>query len=340
MEKITRLLQSKLIPLLRHAPEHPFVVARSEMHASKQPYGVTLTSRPIAGKRVVRRNRRTHTNQRLYIADYPDANLHEIALPKLACIVGGEADYLLGKYSVRCKEGTIIFIPSRMPHQARGPFLGGERLPMEGCELLQAQAFSNGVHVWLSASNPAGHTADYADNYFIYNQNAADTFNTMIVAAEDAKLHWEILCSGLLITFFAIVLQEIEAGRFTRKGYSHQKESSDPSKLDFIDQVRVYVKENCHKPLKLADAAGYFFMSVSQFTRRLRQENNQTFVEMLMAARIEQAKKFLAETHLTFAAIAGYCSFRSDCYFRTQFIKYVGCTPSEYRKRHSVKESI
>lgn len=334
MEKITRILESKLIPQLRQAQEHPFIVARSEMHVSNQPYGVTLTPRPIIGKRVVQRSRRTHNNQRLHIANYPDANLQEIALPKLACIVGGEADYLLSKYSVRCREGSIILIPPRIPHQTYGPFLSEGQLKTGSCNLLQVQAFSNGINIWLSDSHHAGHTADYADYYFIYNRSATNIFNTMMAASIDAKPHWEIVSNGLLIAFFAIVLQEIKGGRFTRKGTSQREEISPSSPLKFADQVCAYIESNCHKPLKLDDAATYFFMSVSQFTRRLRQEGNGTFVEILTAARIEQAKKLLIETELTFTAIADYCSFRSNCYFRTQFIKYVSCTPSEYRKRH------
>jgi AraC-like DNA-binding protein len=332
-ENLANILSSKMIPLLRGAHEFPFVVARQEMRAVEQPYGVTLTRAPIKGPRVVQRDRRISNNQRLYVAEYPDANLQEIAPPKLCCIIDGEADYLLGNYSVHCKEGNVILIPPRMPHQASGPFLSRERLKTGACNLLHAHAFGNGINIWLSASRGARHGGDYADNYYIYDQTAADIFYVITTAAQDARPHWKTLCGGLLIAFFTLVLQEIEAGHFTRKGPPRQEEPAHSPEDNFAGQVRVYVEANCHRPLKLANVASHFFMSVSQFTRRLRLEGDATFVDMLMDARIEQAKKFLLETNLTFVTIAGHCGFNSDRYFRAQFIKHVGCTPSEYRRR-------
>jgi len=257
-------------------------------------------------------------------------------MPKLACIVNGEADYLLGKYSIHCGAGNFILIPPRAPHQTSGPFLSPGRISTGKCGLVQAYAFSHGVRLWCSYSQGERHVSNYADHYFLYDQNAADILHMLTTIAEEAKPNWNIVCGSLLTAFFSIVMQDIKDGLFTRQSRNPIENTATSSLENFASQVRAYINNNCHKPIKLPDAAAHFYMSVSQLTRRLRQEGNGSFVEMLTAARIEKAKQFLRETDITIITVAGNCGFFSEGHFRSLFARYAGCSPSEYRRQNAI----
>jgi AraC-like DNA-binding protein len=335
-----QLLRSKVIPWTSSNEASHFIVARPEMDAATLPPGVTLSRRKLKGKRIIVRNQRRHAGQRVQVADWPNDNLHELALPKLACVVNGEADYLLGEYSLRCGEGTFILIPPRMPHQRTGPFLQGDRLRSGTCLLLHAYAYSHGVFVWTSTSREGQHINSFDENYLIPNMTAVAAFTLMMQEAVESKTGFEDVCNGFLSAFFSIVAREIEAGHYMRSSPNASNVTSSISSESFADQIKEYLSANCHKPLKLADAAAHFYMSTALFTRRVRRETGATFVELLTAARIERAKELLRETDWTFAAIASLCSFKSPSYFLQLFHQRVGCTPIEYRKKRTSNASL
>ena len=332
--EMVRVINSKVIPWTAQVTKNHFIVARPVMRQNGMPDGVILSSCSVKGKRQIRRDGRKHANQRLHIADWPEANLHEIAPPKLACIVSGTADYLLEKYSVECREGNFILIPSGARHQCNGPFLKGNHLHNRSCHLLHAYAYSHGVFVWLSASHNGEHTSSMEENYLIPSASAVSILNLVMEEATEAKPGFEVTCNGLLAAFFAIVKREIQEGHYSRSKPKVSGAAPSISNGSFGDQIKEYLSANCYKPLKLADAAAHFYMSTAQFTRRVRNETDFTFVELLTDARIERAKELLRETDWTFAAIAGLCSFKSPSYFLQLFHQQVGCTPMEYRHRN------
>lgn len=333
MEPVTRLLASKIIPWLRQDGEHRLIVARPSMRQSMLPDDVTLSSRPIKGKRVIRKDRRLHANQRLHIADWPEANLHELTVPKLACVLDGPVDYSLGKYCVHCGEGNYILIPPRMPHHRYGAFW---ETPGQDCppyRIFHAYAYSHGIYCWLTNSKNGQPFNDQSHHYLILNSEAVTILNLLMEEAVSGKEGFETACAGLLTAFFVLIKREIQAGNYTHPGPKTSHENSSPSSTSFAGQVREYLELNCHKPLKLAGVAAHFYMSPSKFMRYMRRETGGTFNELLVAIRIERAKTLLRETDWTFTIISSHLSFRSSSYFLALFRQKVGCTPSEYRHR-------
>lgn len=337
MNRILPILQNSVIPWTAQNAQQRLIVARPVMSASAMPFGVTLSSRPIKGKRIILKNRRMHANQRIRIAEWPEANLHEITVPKLACIVNGTADYLLGKYCVHCSEGSFIFIPPRMPHQCRGPFLQDANLNGGSCSLIHVYAYSQGMLVWLSHSVRGRHVNEMVDNYLIPNMDLVNVFNLLMEEVVAKKENFEFARGGLLSTLFAIVAREIKEGHYTHSGPKIADAAPANSRLDFTSQVQEYLETNCHKSLQLKDAAAHMYMSPSQFTRRMRRETGITFGEFFTRVRIERAKELLRETDWTFVAICGLLSFKSPSYFQDLFRRRIGCTPAEYRRRSKLE---
>lgn len=336
MQRILPLLQDKVIPWAQNTEPH-FVVARPVMKMAAMPLGVTLSQHAVQGKRVLVKNERNLANQRIVLAERLQANLHEMALPKLACVTSGVADYLLGKYCAHCPEGSFILIPPGMPHQCRGPFLSNLRLKDGQCGLLHAYAYSHGIFVWYSRSQDGRHINDMVDNYLCQNMMAVKIFNLLMEVAMEGKDDFEVVCNGLLFSFFSILRRDIKEGHYVQLAPKVIPDTPVSFRKDFAGQIQEYLEANCHKPLNLKDAAAHMYMSTPQFTRRVRRETGTTFVELLTQARIERAKELLCETDWTFTAISGLVSFKSPSYFLSIFRQRTGYTPLEYR-RHMAKE--
>ncbi|MBE7030512.1 MAG: helix-turn-helix transcriptional regulator [Ruminococcaceae bacterium] len=75
------------------------------------------------------------------------------------------------------------------------------------------------------------------------------------------------------------------------------------------------------------------FLSPQNITRIISSAYGKSFHELKLELKMRNAKKMLEETNLSVAKIGekiGYSSMRG---FLTAFLKYEGCTPSEYRER-------
>jgi AraC-like DNA-binding protein len=331
-KQLVQLLRSQVIPWTAPGARRGIIVARTVMRAADMPDGVTLSSRRINGQQVVIKNKRKHGNQRNLIAEWPQANLQEIALPKLACVVSGAADYLLSNYRVHCGPGNFILMPPHVPHQCKGPFLHGARLQNDSCVLLHAYAYRHGVLFWYSRSVNDRHINEMGDNYLIPDIAAMQLLNLLMDEAVAGKPHFEEVASGFLAAFFAVIAREIESGHYVHPGPKENVQAPARPTASFAEQVREYIENNCHKILKVDDVATHLYMSNSQFSRRMRRETGGTFLQLLTRVRIERARQMLRETDLTVIAISGYLSFKSSTHFQSLFRAQVGCTPLEYRR--------
>ena len=81
---------------------------------------------------------------------------------------------------------------------------------------------------------------------------------------------------------------------------------------------------------KMAEAVG---MSRAAFAKRFKELVGQAMFEYLTALRVQHAKELLQETKLPVYEIAGRVGYESDLAFTKTFKKYVGTTPTRYRKQ-------
>jgi AraC-like DNA-binding protein len=326
-----QLLRSQIIPWTTPGARNGIFVAQAKMRAVNLPEGVTMTRRKITGRRIVIKNTRRYDNKRLYIAEWPEANLQELAVPKIACIVSGIADYLLGDCCVHCGPGTFILLPPRVPHHRHAPNLLGDRLRNGSCALLHALAYQHGVHFWYSRSINERSINEMTDNYLLPDMAAVQTLHLLTDEAAAKKPGFESIASGFLGALFAIIAREIEAGNYVHPNGMEDASAPALQAASFAQQVREYIEANYHKQPKVEDVATRMYMSSAQFYRRMRQETGVTFVEMLTSIRIERACKMLRETDFTFNTIAIRVGFRSSTHFHSLFRSRMGCTPVEYR---------
>lgn len=340
MNQILHLLQSRVIPWTAGNARSRLVVARPVMKAGILPPGVTLSPRPIKGRRVLIKDQRNHANQRLLIAEWPQANLHQIASPKLSCIVEGSADYVLGKYCVHCAEGNFILIPPRAPHHRTGSYIAEPQLPHRSCTLLQAYTYSHDVLLWVCRSQGNRHFDEKRDNYLIPNGEAAQIFHLLIEEANTGREGFEAICHSLLTAFFSLLARDISEGHYTQLGPQFNPNPLPAATDNFAGRLQEYIGANLNKQITIDDAAAHLFMSRSQFCRRVRRDTGVTFGELLTGYRISFAQQMLRETDWTVTLISKLAGLKSPTYFQGLFRRRLGCTAGEYRQKYAGKSHV
>ena len=94
------------------------------------------------------------------------------------------------------------------------------------------------------------------------------------------------------------------------------------------DYLRVHMSEK----ILITDLARSVGISPRHFLRAFRQSFNSTPLQFIMELRIQEAKRRLTSTAEGVTEVALACGFSHTQHFSTTFRKYVGTTPSEFRR--------
>lgn len=99
-----------------------------------------------------------------------------------------------------------------------------------------------------------------------------------------------------------------------------------------VDQVIQEIDENYQTELTLSSLCEKYHISISYLSTMIKKKTKHTFTEYLTNNRLEHAKKLLTEGKLTVGEVTELVGYNDYFYFSKLFKKYVGVTPSKYRK--------
>jgi AraC family transcriptional regulator len=100
-----------------------------------------------------------------------------------------------------------------------------------------------------------------------------------------------------------------------------------------LRRVSDYVESRLTQPLALADLANAAGGSVFHFIRAFKNTVGDTPYNYLLSRRTDRAKTMLNDGDQSIAAVAAACGFSSSASFVKTFKRFVGTTPSRYRRR-------
>ena len=124
-------------------------------------------------------------------------------------------------------------------------------------------------------------------------------------------------CVSLFVYIFRKMLESVEI---------ETKESIS------IDEITRYVEENCTEKISLTELAQKSFYNPSYFSRVFKKKNGISLIEFIHKHRINKACELLKNQNLTVEEIALEVGYQDRCGFYTQFKKYVGCLPTEFKE--------
>ncbi len=99
-----------------------------------------------------------------------------------------------------------------------------------------------------------------------------------------------------------------------------------------VDQVIQEIERNYQTELTLSSLCEKYHISISYLSTMIKKKTKHTFTEYLTRIRLEHAKKLLTEGKLTVGEVTELVGYNDYFYFTKLFKKYVGVTPSKYRK--------
>lgn len=103
-----------------------------------------------------------------------------------------------------------------------------------------------------------------------------------------------------------------------------------------VRRARVFLRENLHRPVSLAEVAAEAGMSRYHFLRVFRRQTGVTPLRYLTRLRIEQAGDELTRGAGTISEIAYRYGFANPAHFSTAFRRQTGLSPTAYRRSHGV----
>lgn len=98
--------------------------------------------------------------------------------------------------------------------------------------------------------------------------------------------------------------------------------------------INNFIAENIGKKITITQLANIAFLGNSQFYATFKHEFGLTPYQYILNKRIESARDMLRENHMSIGNIALQTGFSNQSAFSYAFVKYKGCSPSQYRHSH------
>jgi transcriptional regulator GlxA family with amidase domain len=108
-----------------------------------------------------------------------------------------------------------------------------------------------------------------------------------------------------------------------------------PAGRGALQELQRYVAAHPAEEHSVPTMAERVGMSPRHFARIFRHEVGMTPAEFVETMRVEAARRFLEEGHETPKRVAARCGYADANGLRRAFMRRVGVTPAEYRKRHA-----
>lgn len=100
-----------------------------------------------------------------------------------------------------------------------------------------------------------------------------------------------------------------------------------------VREMQAWILDHLGERLSLDMLARRFAMSTRHFSRTFQRETGTSPTVFIEMARLEKAKRLLADSRLPMKSLAFRSGFASDARMRSAFHKYLATTPSQYREK-------
>lgn len=99
------------------------------------------------------------------------------------------------------------------------------------------------------------------------------------------------------------------------------------------DKIIRCLTENVEKTLNLDQISKLTGISVTHMKRTFKKHHDGGIIDYFILMKIDEAKKLITQTELSFTEISDALGFSSSAYFSRTFRKKTGLTPSEYSRK-------
>lgn len=100
-------------------------------------------------------------------------------------------------------------------------------------------------------------------------------------------------------------------------------------------KVANYIKHHISETITAEAIAKHLYLSRPYLSAKFKKETGLTLTDFILKEKTEEAKRLLCFSEKSLLNICNYLGFSSQSHFSKVFKKYSGCSPSEYRDKHT-----
>lgn len=208
-----------------------------------------------------------------------------------------EIDELVEQVKENRREGMI---------EAAGRVFGAIRENAMSMEVLSANIY----HLLYRLLELAGELDEESNQEEILQYISRESFQQLALSKDQSEL------TGFVLEYAAYLaqLRKAETG-------------------DTAEKVRDYVREHYREKLSLKELGERFYVNNVYLGQLFKKKYGITFKEYLNEIRMEEAIRLLGETDLHIYAVAREVGFSDADYFINKFVRTMGMTPFQFRKK-------
>lgn len=267
------------------------------------------------------------------LANYPNmqALCHWHEDIELIRILRGQMNYYINGKRILLKENDSIMVNARQMHYGYSE----QRQDCDfNCILFHPSLFSNNKVLLQSYITPVLENPRLEYAYFDGSeecgQEIAELLDRIVALKDDNDYTYEMEVIGIMHIFWRRLLQHTEALPMKNQNAQHTDLTSQKDMVSYIFQ-------HYSEKITLADIAASGHVCRSKCCSIFKHYLQQSPIDFLNAYRLKVSCNLLTNTENSITEIALACGFNHLSYFSKMFFDTFGCTPSEYRDSHSMR---
>ena len=261
----------------------------------------------------------------------PDKQIGRHSQPgyELSYIITGRGERALGSISEPFKEGEVVLVPPRIPHQWS---FAPEAVDPGGCieniTFHFPASFPEDIARLFPDLAPAMFRILNLTEAVLYTGEIRDRLVQLLVDMERTSGSERIARIAFLMEAMSCLDEASEVSSFTPAGSPQQR----------MEKIRIYVSCNFARKILLEDIAAHIGMNRSAFCSFFRHQTGKTFITWLNEYRIEKACDMLSGSDMRVGEVATAVGFESLPHFTRIFRQIKGMPPTQWTA-HTSKES-
>ncbi|MDV7139429.1 AraC family transcriptional regulator [Maribacter sp. TH_r10] len=243
---------------------------------------------------------------------------------ELVYVNGGAGKRQIGSNLSYYTNGTLILVPSNLPHCGFTDELTGNRSET----VIQMKMDFLGENFFnIPEMVKIQNLFEMAKGGIVFFGETKQRLGKKMEALEHLS-NFERLLSILDILHGLGTTEEFRI--LNAHGYSLEADTKDNDRINIVFN---YVKNNFKDEITLQEISDMVSMTIPSFCRYFKKITNKTFVQFVNEYRLVHASKLLAEQPLSITEVCFECGFNNFSHFNKSFKAFTGQNPSAYRNQ-------
>lgn len=155
-----------------------------------------------------------------------------------------------------------------------------------------------------------------------------ERINLFLKSLSTNKLDSMIYCQGILLEYISYFLEN-----------HHDKIKEQLLLASKYDELFNYIRNHPYASIRVKDIAHQFNLSSNYLSQKFSQDIGITLKKYIDYNLVKRAEEKLIFSQLSIKAIAHEMKFSDEFHFSRFFKKYRGVSPTEYRRKNSIKNN-